>query len=477
MIQIETEDAVKAWLSATPQEPASFHRLDLTALDQSFANVSVTGCVFLGCSVGKILSGNIAQDKAGVISELSALPAELPAFASGIYTVADLYEGMRDDGTGWETTPDHKGFTFFNVKKNTPRRLTPIEMLAARIHDTVQQQAVEDYLKDKQVVAIMGGHDFKRALDKADKEAGKADVYWECVVIAKRLTEEGFLVLTGGGPGVMEAGNLGALLAHESEARIQEVRALLTNHGFETAEWRATAIAARKLILGDWKQTPPPAKFSLGIPTWLYGHEPPNLFAGYQSKMFYNSLREDGLVTLANSGIIYFEGNAGTVQEIFQDATQNYYLGEGQAPTPMVFYNSGGYWSRGCGDLSWPTDVPVDKRKPVLPLIKQLATEKRFQNAVFVSDKPHDVVKFLIDERNRQRPHVADVKLGNSKSVMAQLDHFLDLRGRLLNCNDPLDASLLRSLSEQARAKLTELGWTNTAIRDYNTWKQGNAPS
>ncbi len=168
----------------------------------------------------------------------------------------------------------------------------------------------------------------------------------------------------------MEAGNLGALLAGASDGLVNDVRALLVNAGFDTPQWRATGMAARKLILGAWNAQPSTEQYSLGIPTWFYGHEPPNLFASHHSKMFFNSLREDGLVTLANSGIIYFEGNAGTVQEIFQDANQNYYLGTGQSATPMVFYNSNGYWDRSCTDLSKPTENPIDKRKPLLPLIK-----------------------------------------------------------------------------------------------------------
>ena len=76
------------------------------------------------------------------------------------------------------------------------------------------------------MVAIMGGHDFKRQLTKDEASAGKADVYWECVAIAKMLTEKGFLILTGGGPGLMEAGNLGALLAGADEKLMGEVRFL-----------------------------------------------------------------------------------------------------------------------------------------------------------------------------------------------------------------------------------------------------------
>ena len=400
MIFIDSIEDAKIWLRGGATEPATLQSVDLTALDAEFAKVSVAGSAFMGCGIGPVLYAKIGAENAALVTELPALPSKLPAFAPGIYTVADLYDGMEDDGSkwdpvpgqngqpGWDGTPDWQGFDFFNKKKNVPRTLTPVQVMAARMHDTVQEQALLKYLQGKKVVAIMGGHDFRREQSSADVEAAKQDVYWECVEIAKRLTEAGFLILTGGGPGVMEAGNLGALLAGEDAKVVAAVKAMLTHQDFESKEWRSTAMAVRAKILGSWTDDPPASKFSLGIPTWLYGHEPPNLFAGYHAKMFFNSLREDGLVTLANKGIIFFEGNGGTVQEIFQDATQNYYLGEGQSPTPMVFYNAGGYWDRPCGDQYWPTDVPVDKRKPLMPLMKQLATEKKFQTSVFVTRSP-----------------------------------------------------------------------------------------
>jgi predicted Rossmann-fold nucleotide-binding protein len=413
MPHIDTPDALQCWLKSDPIEPATIQSLDLSGMDAVFAKIRLTGSVFLGCKLGAGLAAKIHADGAGLVTELAALPPSLPAFAPGIYTVADLYEGMGEDGSNWEKTPDYEGFKFFNHEANVPKQLSPAQSIAARLHDTVQQQAVEQFLKDRDVVAIMGGHDFKRVLDPKDKASGKADVYWECVSIAKALTEKNFLVLTGGGPGLMEAGNLGALLAGADDNLVSEVRALLLNHSFESKEWRATAMAARKKILGAWDAEPPQEKFSLGIPTWLYGHEPPNLFASHQSKMFYNSLREDGLVTLANKGVIFFEGNGGTVQEVFQDLTQNYYLGKGQAPTPMIFYNAGGYWDRSCSDLPWPTDNPMSKRKPLLPLVKQLAIEKRFVSAVMVTDRADTAIQFLVASREAGRVHKADVRLGN----------------------------------------------------------------
>lgn len=407
---------VDAWLKSGARDPATVQGVDLSPLDSAFTGVNVKGCNFLGCVVGHVLSAQIHRHQAGVVTELAALPPTLPAFAPGIYTVADLYNGMAEDGSGWETTPDYDGFVFFNEKKNKPRQLHPAASIAARLHDTVQERAVQMFLKDRDVVAIMGGHAVKRQLDEEDVKAGKADVYWECVEIAKALTENGFLIITGGGPGLMEAGNLGALLAGGSDQLIADVRAILTNEPFEHQKWRATGMAARKRILGAWDAQPPDRQFSLGIPTWLYGHEPPNLFASHHSKMFFNSLREDGLVTLANKGIIFFEGNAGTVQEIFQDATQNYYLAEGQSATPMVFYNAGGYWDRPCDEVSSSPDSRTERRKPLLPLIQQLALERNFLGCVFVTSSPTATVQFLDEARRHAEVHKADVRLGNTSA-------------------------------------------------------------
>ena len=64
---------------------------------------------------------------------------------------------------------------------------------------------------------------------------------------------------------------------------------------------------------------------SLGIPTWHDGHEPTTPLATHIGKYFQNSIREDGLLALAKQGIVYAEGKAGTIQEIFQDGAQNYY--------------------------------------------------------------------------------------------------------------------------------------------------------
>jgi len=399
------------WLGDGAPEPAAILGLDLTHRDAAFAAVSLAGSFFLGCKMNEALIVLAYRQGAPAIAETGVLPPTLPAFGRGLYTVDDLYAGLGADGSLWETTPDHDGYRWFMKGPGEPKALGLVEMLSARLHDTVQEREVVALLEGRKVVAIMGGHDFARELDPADAAKGKPDVYWQCVEIAKTLAEADFLIISGGGPGLMEAANLGALLAGADAAKVAGVKAILKNHKFGSAEWRATALAARKLILGG--ADPAGQQQSLGIPTWFYGHEPPNMFASHHAKMFYNSLREDGLVTWANSGILYFEGNGGTVQEIFQDASQNYYPIPGTARTPMIFYNTNGYWDRPCDTLSKPGDTPMDKRKPLLPLVKQLAAEKSFLDAILVTTDPAEAVAFIVAAAAKAAPTKADIKLHN----------------------------------------------------------------
>ena len=74
---------------------------------------------------------------------------------------------------------------------------------------------------------------------------------------------------------------------------------------------------------------------TLGIPTWHYGHEPPNVFASAIAKYFRNAMREAMLLEVCDAGIVFLPGAAGTVQEVFQDACENYYA-DPASVAPMV---------------------------------------------------------------------------------------------------------------------------------------------
>ncbi|MDQ3577533.1 MAG: hypothetical protein M3443_08010, partial [Actinomycetota bacterium] len=117
---------------------------------------------------------------------------------------------------------------------------------------------------------------------------------------------------------------------------------------------------------------------TIGIPTWFYGHEPPNPFNEAHAKYFANSVREDGLLTVATGGIIYTPGSAGTVQEVFQDYTQNHYSSLGP-PAPMIFL----------GSRFWSEEVPA------APLVRQLAKGRAAEQWILVTDDADEAVTLL----------------------------------------------------------------------------------
>ena len=77
------------------------------------------------------------------------------------------------------------------------------ETLARTLHDHSMTNAMNDFLAhfdERQVVGIMGGHGLLRT-DKA---------YRQVAMVSKTLAENGCLMVSGGGPGAMEATHLGA---------------------------------------------------------------------------------------------------------------------------------------------------------------------------------------------------------------------------------------------------------------------------
>jgi predicted Rossmann-fold nucleotide-binding protein len=127
------------------------------------------------------------------------------------------------------------------------------------------------------------------------------------------------------------------------------------------------------------------AGMSVGIPTWLYGHEPATPFATEHAKYFENSIREEGLLTLAIYGAIYAPGSSGTLQEIFEDANQNFYGPPNEGMSPMVFLDIDEYWTR---------------QFPVIGILRSLFG-KRFDEVIAVV-KTADEAIAIIEDRSAE---------------------------------------------------------------------------
>ncbi|HVQ30497.1 MAG TPA: hypothetical protein VMV21_12990 [Vicinamibacteria bacterium] len=384
--EIDRPEEIAAWLK-NPR-PAVFHGQDLRPDSAAIAMAALDGCSFLGCSMDPVLAKAAVAAGCLVVPSMAGLPFD--PFSPGLYTPRDLYDKFDPDAA--DPTATYRQCFDWLVYESMVEPITKVErpadldvVLMRRIHDTSMADALDDFLESRdrrRCVAIMGGHD--RGRDEP--------IYEQTAKLALALTRFDFLVVSGGGPGLMEAANLGAYAAGfpDPEAAIgsalEELKRapLYTHH-----DWLEFAFKARRAMKA-------PTDFekgrSLGVPTWFYGHEPPNVFATDIAKYFENSVREEGLLALAQGGIIYAEGNAGTVQELFQDANQNYYRTYARTKSPMVLFNTA-YWN----PEAMTFDDPDDKRKQVYPLLRKLATEKQFDDYLLLTDDPEAVVQFIKD--------------------------------------------------------------------------------
>jgi predicted Rossmann-fold nucleotide-binding protein len=163
----------------------------------------------------------------------------------------------------------------------------------------------------------------------------------------------------------MEAANLGAYAAPFEDTMLTDaLRVLAKVPSFvpSVTEWARAAFEVR----GRWPGGGP----SVAVPTWFYGHEPPNAFAAHIAKYFSNATREDGLLARCTAGVVFLPGAAGTVQEIFDNATPNYYESRGE-PTPMVLVDRA-HWT---------------EHLPAWPLLRALARERPMAARVALVDR------------------------------------------------------------------------------------------
>lgn len=377
--ELDSRDKIFRWMM-NPR-PAIFQGQNLMELGHAISKLPLDGCVFLGCNMGNELLAAAATSACFIVPPRPDLPFE--PFMPSLYSPSELFESLARDGD-YRDCLDFKIYdSYLDIQTRIPKPVDVDVALMRRIHDASITDALEDLFDEStrlRTVAIMGGHDIERS----------APIYKQVAELALRLTQSGYLIATGGGPGLMEAGNLGAYCAGFSDplTRMSDVmKSIEQAPTYKDPNWLTLAFAA-------WRKMGSPNNAALsrnvGIPTWFYGHEPPNVFATDIARYFENSVREEGLLAFASAGIIFAPGNGGTVQEVFQDANQNYYRTYLKKKSPMILLGVD-YWN--------PVDPlglsPHDKRKPVFPLLQKLAIEKEFNDYLMNTDDPNEIVKFI----------------------------------------------------------------------------------
>ena len=368
MLEITSVDDALVWATRVERPPAAFRAIDLRGVD-GFDSGSFDGCLFLSCRLSPAQAGFLTTTGATVIRDDPDRP--FAAHRTALYTPEELFDGFvpaRPDG--WEATFDAAVYRHWEATgRQFPHRID--ETLARRLHDHSITDVLHDELIDRRPVAIMGGHGLERA------DSG----YLMVARIARSLTRDGFTLMSGGGPGAMEATHLGAWMAHFFDGELATALEVLSPRpadaepGREYADhdWLHRAMAVRE----RWP-LPEPEFHSIGIPTWMYGHEPPAAFATKIAKYFANSIREEGLLAVATHGVIFSPGSAGTVQEIFQDTTQNHYASYGP-PSPMVLLGTD-YW----------TD-----RLPVWSVLDALSDGRAYRDLIVLTDDEDEAIETI----------------------------------------------------------------------------------
>jgi predicted Rossmann-fold nucleotide-binding protein len=281
--------------------------------------------------------------------------------------------------------------------------------LAMSVHDFSIMDALMDYAEGKSFVAICGGHALLRG----------SEAYLQVMELGNRIANAGFIALSGGGPGAMEACNLGAYIAglqhhhprspgvvcHEEqqggtkvddgEAEVSNEQATPAvrdrcNHRDLHRAWQILAqhpspegrpefenVAAAEAVIKEFGPTRCYTP-SLGIPTWRYGHEPPNLFTSYHAKFFQNSVREAVLLDICYGGLIMTPGGPGTMQEVFQAACRCAYAPVGYE-YPIIFYGVE-YW----------------KESGVWDIIQRQAKGRKYFDYLLLSDSVDEIMSHLV---------------------------------------------------------------------------------
>ncbi|MFD9619146.1 LOG family protein [Streptomyces virginiae] len=326
-------------------------------LDRTFALLAAdtSTAVFLGCTMEPDAAAKVRADGALVFPPVPDLPFD--PYRGLLYTPEELFTGLPD---GYEATPDAEAYAWFQETRSDG---DVFASMLRSVHDDAISDALDEHLAGARVVGVMGGHAMARG----------GTHYRGAAELGRALTRSGLIVATGGGPGAMEAANLGAYLAPApDEALTEALEVLAKAPSFEpsVSEWAGAAFAVRERF--------PAGGDSVGIPTWFYGHEPPNAFAGHIAKYFANATREDGLLARSNAGVVYLPGAAGTLQEIFDNATPNYYESRGE-PAPMILV----------GRDHWTEHLPA------WPLLQSLARGRAMESRIALVDSVDEVPDVL----------------------------------------------------------------------------------
>lgn len=342
--------------------------LDLLTRGEALATCRVDGALFMGCDLTVAAADDLRERGALLFPRIPDTPLE--AYRATLYRASNLYDTSPQGH--YSDSFDARAYAWTRASARSALTTSLVESL----HDHAISDALEEFLAGRSahhVVGIMGGHAMLR----------DSEEYARTAALAMALTDDGFLVSSGGGPGAMEAANLGARLhPHGPDALAEALTVLAGTPSFRPSvdDWVRTAFDVKTRFAGGAD--------TLGIPTWFYGHEPPNAFATHIAKYCSNALREDELLRRCRGGLVYLPGAAGTVQELFQAVTGNYYAADESLATPLVLV----------GVVQWTETLPA------WPLLKSLAHGRPMDEQLVLVDSMEEAGEWLVHRWQKAAP-------------------------------------------------------------------------
>lgn len=260
-LEVEDLDSFDRLLHAGAVDLHGWHAqsLDLRGRAAALERVQVEGAIFLGCAFDEGVEDLLRRRGALIFPRLESVPFD--PYRATLYAPEELYAGLAD--APYEALPDARIYQW-SIQPGQRHRLDAT--LASALHDHAIGDALDEVTRSdawqgRGVVGVMGGHAAQR---------GSTD-FANAALLGRLLARDGRVVATGGGPGAMEAANLGAYLSEASDGEmLAALDDLASVPGFRpsVSAWARAAAAVVERFPGG---TP-----SLGIPTWFYGHEPPN---------------------------------------------------------------------------------------------------------------------------------------------------------------------------------------------------------
>jgi predicted Rossmann-fold nucleotide-binding protein len=336
----------------------------------NWETVDTENAFFLGCTFAGIDEEiKLRRKGAHFFAAFSGLPYN--PYRTSLYTPAELMLGYEHGGDIYSSL-DAKIYRHFQDHGGHDADI--VEALVQRIHDYSMDAAMKRLLKTdpvtglpaRKAVGFMGGHVTRR----------DDPHYRKTAVLARLCTRAGYFAVSGGGPGIMEAANLGAYLATADDTAIDraiEILAAVPNFALPNGTINPGYVGQALKVLKQYEK----GAESLAVPTWFYGHEPVNMFASHVGKYFSNSIREDGLLAISTYGVVFSPGSAATIEEVFINAAQNHYAVFNFC-SPMMFLGTTHYL-----------------QSQVYSCLAQQAVGHEYAKMIMISDEPEEVLRFL----------------------------------------------------------------------------------